>query len=201
MSPRSKPLALFAVQALLLSLLIGWWPTPRALYPPLLRAQTGALLGSRGDGAIELRASDGDGVDTQMLELRPGDPTPRWRAEFSLLRLGWWPTAVLTALVLATPMTGRRRALALLAGFLWIELYVWMRLYASIVYADFEVVAGPGKPAISLLHTFLRGSDEVLEANGVLIAVVLIGWVLVARPGSAFDAGSLRRLLPARQKA
>jgi hypothetical protein len=199
---RSKPLALFALQALLLSLLIGFWPTPRALYPPLLRAQVGPLLGG-GDGAVSLRASEGarEGIDTQMLALRPGDPTPRWMAEFSLLHMGWWPTAVLTALMLATPMSARRRAIALLACWVWIALYVWLRLEAEIAYAGYELLTGPGKPTAGVLHAMLRAGDEVLEANGVLIAVVLLAWVVLARPGRAFDASSLRRMLSPRRRA
>ena len=127
-----------------------------------------------------------------------GKPTPRWRAELSLLRLGWWPSAVLAALLLATPMSARRRALALLAGFVWIELYVLLRLFAEVGYADYEAVAGPDGALVGPVHALLRSSAEVLEANVVLVAVVLLGWVLLARPARGLDTHSLRRILPAR---
>ena len=186
---------MFAVQAFLLSLLIGWWPTPRALYPPLLRAQAGALLAARSGGAVTLHEETrGEDVDTVIVEKRPGNPAPRWRAEFSLLRLGWWPSAVLFALVLATPMSARRRALALLAGFAWIELYVLFRLFAEWGYADYEAVA-PGGPLQGPVHALLRTGSEVLEANVVLVAVVLLAWVLLARPARVLDTSSLRRSL------
>ena len=196
--PRAKSIGVFAAQAFLLSLLIGWWPTPRELYPPLLRAQAGALLDAHSDGAVRLRAESGkEGVDTVMEETRPGDHAPRWRAELSLLSLGWWPSAVLTALVLATPMRARRRALALVAGFLWIELYVMLRLVAEVGYADYEALSGPGGPLSGPLHALLRTCAEVLEANVVLVAVVLLAWVLLARPARVLDTRSLRRALPA----
>ena len=34
-----KPVLLFAIHALVLALLIGYWPSPRAVYPGLFRAQ------------------------------------------------------------------------------------------------------------------------------------------------------------------
>jgi hypothetical protein len=194
--PRAKSIGVFAAQAFLLSLLIGWWPTPRDLYPPFLRAQAGALVGGLSGGAVTLRAEEGavDGVDTVMEEMPPGERAPRWRAELSLLRLGWWPSAVLAALMLATPMTGRRRALSMLAGFLWIELYVLLRLFAEIAYADREALS-PGGPLTGPLHALLRTAAEVLEANVVLVAVVLLAWIAIARPARVLDARSLRRSL------
>jgi hypothetical protein len=198
--PPPKPIAVFAVQAALLSLLIGWWPTPRALVPALVRAHAAPLINATGSQQVTLRASDGEqgDVDTLMEGFLPGDPTPRWRAELSTLRLGWWPSAVLLALVLATPMTTRRRLLALCAALLWVELYLLLRLTAGAAYAGYEARYGPGEPLTGPLHALLRTGAEVLEANGVLIAVVLIGFVVVARPAGAFDTHSLRRLMPQR---
>lgn len=195
--PRLKPVALFALQAFLLALLIGWWPTPRALYPLLLRAQAEPLLGAGSDDALTVRPSDPalEGADTVMEAHAPGSRTPRWRAELSLLRLGWWPTAVLAALVLATPMPGRRLALALLAGFLWIEAYVLVRLFAQAEYASYEALR-PGAESVGVVHALLRSGAEILEANAVLVAVVLLAWVVLARPGRGLDTRSLRRLLP-----
>lgn len=197
---RPKPIALFALQAFLLALLIGWWPTPRALYPPLLRAQVGPLLDAGADGSIRLRASDPhvENVDTVMVATDDGAPAPRWRAELSLVRLGWWPSAVLAALVLATPMSARRRALALLAGFLWIELYVLLRLAAEVPFADYEASMGPGGALAGPAHALLRSGADILEANVVLVAVVLIAWVVLARPARGLDARSLRRIVPMR---
>ncbi len=188
------------MQAFLLSLLIGWWPTPRALYPVFVRAHAAPLIGASGSQQVTLRASNGKlgDVDTLMEGFVPGDRTPRWRAELSTLRLGWWPSAVLVALVLATPMTTRRRLAALCAGLLWVEIYLLLRLAAGAGYASFEARYGPGAPLTGPLHALLRTSTEVLEANGVLIAVVLLGFVVVARPSGAFDAHFLRRLMPQR---
>jgi len=193
-----KPIAVFAVQALLLSLLIGFWPTPRALYPAFVRSHVGAVLGVARDRIVTLRPSAGaeqeDG-DTVMEGFRPGDRVPRWRAGLSTLHLGWWPTAVVAALVLATPMTTRRRVLALLGGCAFIEGYVLLRLSAEAGFADYEARYGPGGPLAGPLHALLRTSVEVLEANGVLVAFVLLAWVVVARPSGAFDTSRLSRLL------
>ncbi|HEX5065855.1 MAG TPA: hypothetical protein VFY49_07060 [Myxococcota bacterium] len=197
--PQPKTIALFAVQAFLLALLIGWWPTPRALYPPLLRAQAEPLLAAATHDSLTLRPAEPtlEGADTVMEAREAGLPKPRWRAELSFLRLGWWPTAVLAALVLATPMSGRRRALALLAGVLWINAYVLMRLFAEVAYADYEALR-PGAESVGVAHALLRSGAEILEANVVLVAVVLLAWVALARPAQGLDTRSLRRLLPAR---
>lgn len=182
----------------MLALLIGWWPTPRALYPPLVRAQAEPLLAASTQDALSLVASDPEakGVDTVMKARAVERGDARWRAELSLLRLGWWPTAVLFALILATPMSGRRRAFALLAGFLWIEGYVLLRLFAEVGYAEYEAVR-PGAEAVGAAHALLRSGAEILEANAVLVAVVLLAWVVLARPARSLDTRSLGRLLPA----
>ena len=194
---RPKPVALFAVQAFLLALLLGWWPTPRALYPALARAQAEPVLAAGTGDALTLRPSDPtlEGVDTVMEAREAGRGEPRWRAELSLLRLGWWPTAVLAALILATPMSARRRALAVLAGFLWLHAYVLLRLFAGAAYADYEALR-PGAESVRPVHALLRSGAEIVEANVVLVAVVLLAWVVLARPGRTLDARSLRRLLP-----
>jgi len=201
--PAPKPIAVFAVQALLLSLLIGWWPTPRAWYPALVRAHAAPLIDAMSSQQVALRASAGepDDVDTRMEGFLPGDPRPRWRAEFSTLHLGWWPSAVLLALVLATPMTTRRRLLALGAALLWVEVYLLLRLGAGAAYAGYEARYGPGEAITGPLHALLRTAAEVLEANGVLIAMVLLGFVVIARPAGAIDARSIRRLMPQRSRA
>ena len=198
---RPKPVAIFAAQALALALLLGWWPTPRELYPPLVRAQAAPLLDAGIDGALSLRPSDPkeEGVDTLMEATDAGARTPRWRAELSLLSLGWWPFAVLAALMLATPMRAGRRAAGLALGFLWIEAYVVFRLYAEAAFADYEAKMGPGGALAGPLHALLRSGAEILEANVVLVAVVLIAWVALARPARVLDASALRRAVPVRR--
>jgi hypothetical protein len=196
--PPRKPIALFALHAAVLALLIGFWPTPRALYPEFVRAHAGAVLSLGREGSVSLRANADleDGADTVMEELSAGARAPRWRAELSTLSLGWWPFAVLAALLLATPMAARRRAIALAAAFLWVEAYVLLRLLAGAGYADYEASAGAAGKLLGPMHAALRTATSVLEANGVLVAVVLLGWVVLARPADAFDTSSLRRLLP-----
>jgi hypothetical protein len=201
--PPRKPVALFALHALLLALLIGWWPTPRALYPSFVHAHAGALLGAGRDDVVVLRAnpSPKESEDTLMEEFAPGASAPRWQAQLSTLNLGWWPFAVLAALLLATPMTARRRALALCGGFAWVEAYLLLRLAAEVAYANFEASAGPGAASSGTLHSLLRTSASVLEANAVLFAMVLIGYVVLGRPGASLDTSALRRMLPAARRA
>jgi hypothetical protein len=201
--PPRKPVALFALHAGLLALLIGWWPTPRALYPMFVQAHAGAVLGAGREDVVVLRAnpSSKEGDDTLMEEFAPGASVPRWQAQLSTLNLGWWPFAVLAALLLATPMPGRRRALALLGGFAWVEAYLLLRLAAEVAYANFEASAGPGGESSGAMHSLLRTSVSVLEANAVLFAMVLLAYVVLARPVAALDTSALRRMLPAPRRA
>jgi hypothetical protein len=197
--PPRKPVALFALHAVLLALLLGFWPTPRALYPAFVQAHAGALLGAGRESTVVLRANPDPrlGEDTLMEEYAAGASEPRWRAGLSTQNLGWWPFAVLAALLLATPMRPRRRALALLGAFAWIEAYLLLRLALQIAYADLDGGAAPEAASPGALHTMLRTGVSVLEANAVLMAVVLLAFAVLGRPATALDTSALRRMLPA----
>src|SRR5262245_58377396 len=95
-SPPPKPVLLFAAHALALTLLIGLWPTPRDAYPGVFHAHANPLLLSF-DVRLESPPPGSEpATDTAMIG-------PTWRSSFSVERLGWWPSAALIALLLATP--------------------------------------------------------------------------------------------------
>jgi hypothetical protein len=189
--------ALFALHALVLTLLLGYWPTPRALYPAWLHLQGNAVYGDV--AGVELRTAPPERYDTRdtvMEGLDPASQEPRWRARFDALSLGYWPSAALLALLLATPLGGWRRLAGALAGLVWIHGLALLRIGMEILRANAEVASGvPGAQGAAGELLALRATVEVLNSNIVTIAAVLVAWVAVARPRRSLALGSLQRLL------
>lgn len=192
-----KPVLVFALHALVLSLLLGYWPTPRQVYPAALRAQAEWVYGPATDPVVELRAapeSAGAVTDTWMEAYAANDDEPLWRIAFSAIRMGYWPSAVLVALLLATPMTAKRRLAASAIGLAWVHVVALGRIGIEILRASEELLArGTGSETRALIAA--RSASEVLNSNIVVIAVVLIGWAVVAAPRRHLDLGGLLRLL------
>lgn len=184
-----KPVALFCLHAALLAVLIGLWPTPRALYPPLFHARAEALFSAVSDSPLRFGPAEPEGPDTRMSRWRAGAPV--WTSEFGAVRLGWWPAAALLALLLATPLAPGRRALAALAGLLLLELFALARVGIEVAYLDLELARGPGGAASGPLHLLLRAGSESLTATIPSAAAVLAVWVAVARPRGRIDATAL----------
>jgi hypothetical protein len=188
------------VQAVVLTLAIGYWPTPREQFPALFQAGAQAALTAAG-AHVQLSAAEAAGppgdaaVDTAMDGYRADGTGPVWRSQFSALRLGWWPAAGLLALLLATPMGARARLLALGGGLALLALLALGRLGLEIAYLYSELERGPGGPAQGLVHLLLRVGSESLTATIPTAAGVFVVWVLVGRPWSTLDLSALQTLL------
>lgn len=195
---RPSSLPLFAAQALALALLIGHWPSPKAHYPAFLHAHAAPILSWVTGHPVGLRApasgSSAD-VDTVMKGYVQGSIRPLWTSRFSVTRVGYWPSAVLAALILATPLAPLRRGAALLGGLLLLDLVTLGRIGVEIAYAYYEVAHGPGQAVQGVVHFLLRVGSESLTASIPSAAAVLVIWVLVARPRRALDLSSARAWL------
>jgi hypothetical protein len=178
-----KPVLLFAAHALALTLLIGFWPTPRTAYPELFHAHANALL---------------RGWDVQLDSPRESEPVPdtvmvgpSWRSSFSVERLGWWPSAALVALLLATPLTPLRRAAAVLIGLALLDAFALGRIAIEIAYASAAAAEAAGAPLPRALQVLLRVGSESLTATIPSAAAVLVCWIAIARPRRAIDLAPL----------
>jgi hypothetical protein len=182
-----KPVLLFAAHAIALALLIGLWPTPRAAYPGLFRAHANALV-RPWDVRLEppVAADPASGVDTVM-------QGSAWRSSFSVERLGWWPSAALVALLLATPLSPLRRASAALIGLALLDAFALARIAVEIAYLNAEVAQVGGAALPSALRVLLRVGSESLTASIPSAAAVFVCWVALARPRSAIDLAPLAR--------
>jgi hypothetical protein len=187
-----KPLLQFALHGLLLALLLGYWPTPREIYPDFLRSQARVLYGMGEEPRVKLGATVAGAMreDSVMEGYTPGDPAPSWRVEFSALKLGYWPSAVMLALLLATPMTTRARCIAAAIGLLWLHVFALGRLGLGAWLGFQELAQGPGAEVGAAILAARTGL-EVLNSNIVVIASVFFAWVILGRP---FEHLSLGRL-------
>jgi hypothetical protein len=195
---RRSSIPLFAAQALALALLIGHWPTPKQHYPAFLHAHAAPILSWATGHPVGLRgpqSGEPADVDTVMKGYAHGSIHPLWVSRFSVTRVGYWPSAVLAALILATPLAPLRRAAALLAGLVLLDLVTLGRLGIEIAYAYYEVGHGPGQAAQGAAHFLLRVGSESLTATIPSAAAVLLIWVLVANPRRALDLASVRAFL------
>jgi hypothetical protein len=186
----------------LLTLAIGFWPTPRAAYPALFHAHANALFALAEAPHVRLaapEATSGPATDTVMSGAPQAGAGPAWRSWFDLRRIGWWPSAALLAMLLATPLNPGRRVFAILAGLGLIDLFTLGRIGVEIAYAGSEASRGaaPG----GLLDLLLRVGSESLTATVPSVAIVFLAWVLVATPRNAIDLRGARSWLGSESRA
>ena len=184
-----KSLLLFASHGLLLALLIGYWPTLREVYPEFLRSQARVVLNAGSEREVRLAPAI-QGEDSVMEGYVAGSEEPAWRVSLSTLNLGYWPSAVLVALLLATPLSVRARWIAALLGLLWLDAFALGRAGLAAWLGFEEVARGPGSDPEGLVLA-LRTGLEVLNSNIVVIASVFLAWVVLARPLETLSLGRL----------
>jgi len=202
--PPPRPVVIFAVQAFLLALLIGHLPSPKAHFPAFFHAQAGPLLSFLTGHPLRFEVPDAvtlEGVDTTLKGYAYGSVRPVWISQFSVVRIGYWPAAVLVAMILSTPLTPLRKWMALAVGLLCLDLFTLGRVGIEVMYAYYEVLHGLGQAVRGPLHLLLRVGSESLTASIPSVAAVLSIWVLVADPRHTLDVGSLRRRFSGRPAA
>lgn len=187
-----------AALALALALLLGAWSAPKSAYAGLFYAHGTPILQWLTGRPVRLAASPpspASEVDSVLYGYAPGRVQPAYRSGFSLVRIGYGPSAVLIALLLATPMRPLRRAVALPAGLLLFDAFTLARIAVEIHYAYFELAHGPGQSLQGFLHLLLRVGSESLTASIPSAAAVLGIWVLLADPRHGLTPGVLGRVI------
>jgi hypothetical protein len=193
--PRPKALHWFVAQAIALSL-IGFWPAPRDAYPALFQAHANALSGALAPNAARFAPSQIPGTDTEMTVAAPrAGPAAAWQSSFSVDRIGYWPSAALLAMLLATPLAPLRRALAAAAGLVLVDLFVLARVGVEIAYLARRFPNAPSDAAQGLVDRLLLVGSESLTATIPSAAFVLVCWVALARPWRTIDLSAARRVI------
>lgn len=124
-----------------------------------------------------------DRADSRMTGHGPRSNRSQWRLIYRITSRGWWPTAFLIGMILATPLPWRRRLLALVAGVVILDALILARL-ASMAAALF----GASEPVP--VEAWVRALDPLTESfNSWVPPVVsiLIAWVAVAKPARTVD--------------
>jgi hypothetical protein len=198
--PKRKPIALFAVQAAVLGLALLFLPGVRHVYPRVFNEHANLVFHWFGDHR-EVRfktlppGTRKDGSDSRMSGYGPGYSKAQWRLIYRIQSRGWWPTAMLIGMVLATPLALRRRLIALVGGVLLLDGTLLLRIAVTA-----ETMFGASGPRPDALAT--RVLDPVIESFNSWVpptVCVLLSWVVVARPSRTIDvrggwvAGLLRR--------
>jgi hypothetical protein len=190
---RPKPVHWFVAHAIALALLIGFWPTPRAAYPALFRAHANALFGSLATPRVRLEP--GTLTDTALVVAAPrAGAEAAWESSFSVDRIGYWPSAMLLAMLLATPLAPLRRALAAAIGLALVDLFALARIGIEIAFL-YQRPPEPAPSAHGAVAVLLGVGSESLTATIPSAAFVLVCWVLLVRPWRAIDLSPARALI------
>ena len=134
--PSGRSIAAFAVKFLVIyGALAASWPLCRPAYAFLLRESGKVLFEAVGPrDHVHIRAyTSPDGMTDTALFVRDAAAGQGIRAETSSWQIGFQPTSVLVGLVLATPVSMRRRVWALFAGLVIVHAFVLARLGTIVI--------------------------------------------------------------------
>lgn len=196
-----KPLQTFAVHAVFLTLLLWVLPSLDAVYAYGFKQAGSALFGTLGaDLRLEYHwvppNQREDSGEIEMLGYRRDAATPLWESAYSVRDRGYQPTALLVALILATPATRRRHVVASVAGALTLNAFYLAQtgVLAATLFASVE-------PASVWLGDTLAAQRGVVEAMFgsplVRYAAVFAVWAVASAPARRLDFDAVARRLGA----
>ncbi len=146
----------------LYALLVAPWPGWAATYARGYRAAGDWLFGNfGGDGVVRFEPPERrkEQVDTQITIGNRRTRGKPQTADHSARLTGYLPTALLAALVLATPVPWWRRLVALAVGLVLVHALIAVRVYVALLYGfsqpnDVALYAPSPFWAATLKHTF-----------------------------------------------
>jgi len=187
----------FALTAgVVFALLMAPWPGLHAGYAACFRVANEvafSLFWMGGDVHFEPHAVAGEAADTYVRVVESGGAA--WYTLVESRGAGWLPTAVFLALVLATPISRRRKWRALLAGGLLVQLYVvgllWINLLEGLTKHAARCPARQHGEWLgaSWWHESLQTVIVVFRLDPtVFVAVPVLVWLLVSVRRSDLEA-------------
>lgn len=181
----------FIVRFLLIyGVLMALWPVVSNGYGTLFRAGGGVvseLCGRRIAVQFEHIPDAGRMNDTEMLVGIVGSGV-RLPSTLSSWHMGYLPTALLTALVLATPVPLARRTRAILWGLLLVQAFIALRQGILIGYGLHLSAGEPGILGTPFWRgTLLTGINMVAGGQGSSWIAALFIWALVSVRREALD--------------
>ncbi len=157
------------------------FPGAGRLYAPWFRAICSTFDGPVGANAlVQLLPPGEDSLRDVEFVLRKRDSLSGAKKSISSRYSGYVPTVIVIALVLATPVTWKRRRRALLWGLLLSQMFVWFRvglsIYGLFVTRDAIRLVSPGP---LLTETVLFITRLVASSSVFSIVAALLIWILV----------------------
>jgi len=167
--------------ALIDALLLATWLVIGPVYASAFRATSNIAFGSLGNRAVvDFHTASASDSDTSEVSLTNTATHARVHQSINIRFLGYVPTAMVMSLVLATPISFRRRCRAVIWGLALVHLYIAARLWLTLL-ADFS--------GNSVVATFSLGEfgDGALAFLSGLLSTSIIGsylgpiviWIMV----------------------
>ena len=171
--------------AVMFGLLIAPWPGWNQAYGEYFRGFGQWIFSGESDARVVMfapLAQPGDGLDTQVsvadrTQLDANGRGPIKRTGLESRSLGWLPTALTAALILATPIPWGRRVAALCAGVVLIHLFIAFSLLIWIWDNSPDVFSGTLSDLWKLITSEL--SYAFVTQLGISFTIPVLIWVLV----------------------
>jgi hypothetical protein len=196
---RRKPVTVFLLHAAFLLALLGVVPGTNEIVPRVFQAAGNGVLQSMGSGrSVRFEWADPqsrpDSADTRMLGREFGHLKYRWRVVYNSHRRIFWPAATLVALILATPMSRRRLALALPIGLLVFQALFMLQAaaFAVVLFGAVGSLAVGSPAAWQRVFPVARAMFNTPITN---FAVTFFLWAWLASPARGIDTQSSNALL------
>jgi len=134
-----------------------------------------------------------DSADTRMLGREHGHIDYRWRVIYSSHRRMFWPSVTLAALILATPMTLRRRFIVLPLGLLLFNAFFLLEVY-GLSMALFGAVVPGGDTSWDARHV-LPVAEALFNSPITNFSAVFFLWAWLAQPARGIDLAAMNLLI------
>ena len=199
--PERKTLQTFGLHVVFLTLLFWVLPSLDAAYGFGFKSAGNALLGRLGpDLRVEYRwlppSQRERNGEIEMVGYVTGFSAPAWESNYSVRDRGYEPTAVLLAMILATPATRRRHIIAAVLSATALNAFYLAQsgLLSACLFAsttrDMITLGGP-------LAASLPAIEAVFRSPLVRYAAVFAVWAIAATPARSLDVRAARERIEA----
>ena len=146
---------------LVFGLFMAPWPRANEVIPGFFRAELRALANHVVPRMVvhitSLSHSAHEGIDTQVemadrREMLPDGSVPVRGVTLDTRSIGWIPQAMIVALIVATPMSWKERAKAIVVGLVGTNLIVALSLATSLAFANNSKNAGWFQPVVAVAY-------------------------------------------------
>lgn len=194
-----KSLQLFLLHAaFLLAFMAALSPGVREIYSRAFHSVGNVAFASVGEGrSVRFQWADPatrkDSADTRMLGRQHGHIEYRWRVIYSSHRRLFWPSATLVALILATPMTNRRRIVVLPTGLLLFNAFFVLEVYGLSMALFGAVSAGGDTTWVG--RSGLPIAQALFNSPITNFSAVFFLWAWLAQPARGIDLSAVNALI------